>query len=213
MDIIDSDDFLELPVSSQNLYFHLSMRADDEGFIDSQKRIMRMIGANEDELKLLVAKSFIILFESGVIVIKHWKMHNYIQKDRFKNTMHSEERTLLSTTESNVYTMDTRCVQDVRVGKVRLDNNMLQKEADEVFEKIWKKYYQEKMKPAGRRGGSKSKARVNFDKLLKKNDIDSIMNLVAYEYSLKLGVRDLERVLTDASMKDYKGAKDESKTA
>ena len=79
--IIDSDAFLEMPLSSQALYFHLSMRADDDGFINNPKKIQRVIGASEDDLKLLVAKSFIIPFESGIVVIKHWKIHNYIQSD------------------------------------------------------------------------------------------------------------------------------------
>ena len=84
--IIDSDAFLDMPLSTQALYFHLGMRADDEGFINSPKKIQRMIGATDDDMKLLLAKRFIIAFESGVVVIKHWKMHNYIQADRFKPT-------------------------------------------------------------------------------------------------------------------------------
>ena len=124
--IIDSDAFLDLPLTTQALYFHLSMRADDEGFINNPKRIMRMIGASEDELRLLIAKSFIIPFESGIVVIKHWRIHNYIQKDRFKPTPYTEERSQLvegknkeyqfvSDTESiqPVYDVDATCIQDV----------------------------------------------------------------------------------------------------
>ena len=85
--IIDSDAFLDMPLSTQSLYFRLSMRADDEGFINNPKRIQRMIGASDDDCKLLIAKGFILVFETGVIVIKHWKIHNYIQKDRFKPTI------------------------------------------------------------------------------------------------------------------------------
>ena len=84
--IVDSDAFLEMPQSSQLLYFHLSMRADDEGFVNQPKAIMRVCGAKDDDLRILVAKKFIIPFESGVVVIKHWKIHNYIQSDRFKET-------------------------------------------------------------------------------------------------------------------------------
>ena len=94
--IIDSDAFLEMPLSSQALYFHLSMRADDDGFINNPKKIQRVIGASEDDLKLLVAKSFIIPFESGIVVIKHWKIHNYIQSDRYKPTVYREEKALLN---------------------------------------------------------------------------------------------------------------------
>ena len=89
--IIDSDTFLELPITSQALYFHLNMRADDDGFIDNWKSISRIVGAKEDDIKILIAKSFIIPFESGVIVIKHWRINNYLQKDRKKTTRHTEE--------------------------------------------------------------------------------------------------------------------------
>lgn len=108
--IIDSDAFLDMPHSTQLLYFHLSMRADDEGFINNPKSIMRNTKCNEDDLKLLALKKFIIPFESGVVVIKHWKIHNYIAKDRFKETKYKEERALLSLDENNSY---TNCIQDV----------------------------------------------------------------------------------------------------
>lgn len=116
--IIDSDSFLDMALSTQALYFHLSMRADDDGFINSPKKISKMIGASDDELKILLAKKFIIGFESGIVVIKHWKIHNYIQKDRYKPTNYSEEKALLNQKDNFVYTLDTECIQDVRVGKV-----------------------------------------------------------------------------------------------
>lgn len=102
--IIDSDAFLDMPLSAQALYFHLSMRADDDGFINNPKKIQRMIGASDDDCKLLILKKFIITFESGVIVIKHWKMHNYIQKDRYKPTVYCEEKATLSLDENKAYT-------------------------------------------------------------------------------------------------------------
>ena len=80
--IIDSDMFLDMPLSTQALYFHLSMRADDDGFVNNPKKIQRMIGCNDDDLKVLITKKFIIPFESGICVIKHWKIHNYIRNDR-----------------------------------------------------------------------------------------------------------------------------------
>jgi len=119
--IIDSDAFLDMPLSTQALYFHLSMRADDDGFINNPKKLARMLGASDDEFKVLLAKKFIIGFESGVIVIKHWRIHNYIQKDRYKKTNYADEMALLSTNEINVYTMDTNCIQDVDAGKDRLE--------------------------------------------------------------------------------------------
>lgn len=110
--IIDSDAFLDMPLSTQALYFHLSMRADDDGFINNPKKIQRMIGASDDDLKLLIAKNFIIPFESGIVVIKHWRIHNYIQKDRYKPTVYAEEKKLLDVKENNSYTLDTNCIQN-----------------------------------------------------------------------------------------------------
>ena len=103
--IIDSDAFLDMPLSSQALYFQLGMRADDDGFINNPKRIQRMIGASEDDLKLLIAKNFIIAFESGVIVVKHWKMNNYIRNDRYKETNYLEEKSKLQLKENGAYTL------------------------------------------------------------------------------------------------------------
>lgn len=93
--IIDSDTFLDMPLSTQALYFHLSMRADDDGFVDNPKKIQRMIGASTDDLKLLAAKRYILTFESGVIVIKHWRMHNTLRSDRYKPTIYKEEMAML----------------------------------------------------------------------------------------------------------------------
>lgn len=103
--IIDSDAFIDMPLSSQCLYFHLSMRADDDGFINNSKRIQRMIGASDDDLKLLFVKNFVIPFETGVVVIKHWKIHNYIRNDRYKETVYLEEKAMLETKQNNGYTL------------------------------------------------------------------------------------------------------------
>ena len=102
--IIDSDAFLDMPLSAQCLYFHLSMRADDEGFLNNHKKIQRMIGASDDDMKVLLAKNFVIAFESGVIVIKHWKIHNYIRSDRLAKTNYEDERSLLKVKENGAYT-------------------------------------------------------------------------------------------------------------
>lgn len=102
--IIDSDAFLDMPLSSQALYFHLNMRADDDGFVNNPKRIQRTIGASEDDLKLLIAKRFVIGFECGVIVIKHWRMHNTLRKDRYNPTQYQEELAMLEVKDNNAYT-------------------------------------------------------------------------------------------------------------
>lgn len=131
--IIDSDLFLDMPQSSQCLYFHLAMRADDEGFVNSPKKIQRMIGASDDDFRLLVTNRYLIPFDTGVVVIRHWRIHNYIQKDRFKNTMYQAERSALSCDETGAYQfMDTECIHDVsiletqvRLGKDRLGKSSL----------------------------------------------------------------------------------------
>lgn len=129
--IIDSDEFLEMPLSTQSLYFHLSMRADDDGFINNAKRIARLIGASEDDLKLLIMKRFILIFDSGVIVIKHWKIHNYIQKDRYKETLYTEEKNQLFLKDNKAYTFESEgnkpCIQNVYKmdTQIRLDKNRL----------------------------------------------------------------------------------------
>lgn len=103
--VIDSDAFMDMPLSAQALYFHLAIRADDDGFLGNPKMVMRMICASEDDLKLLIAKNFIITFGSGVIVITHWKMHNYIRTDRYKETIHKDEKELLSLKNNGMYTI------------------------------------------------------------------------------------------------------------
>ena len=112
--IIDSDAFLDMPLSAQALYFHLSMRADDDGFVNNPKKIQRMICASDDDCKLLILKRFILAFESGVIVIKHWRIHNYIQKDRYKETAYKAEKAKLIIKDNNAYTeaANAPCVQD-----------------------------------------------------------------------------------------------------
>ena len=126
--ITDTDTFLDLPLSSQCLYFHLNMHADDDGFLGNAKTIRRMIGASEDDLKLLFTKELIIPFETGVVVIKDWKIHNYIRSDRYTETVYKHEKSQLTTDDNssyqlgmtsgipNGYQMDT---QD-RLGKDRL---------------------------------------------------------------------------------------------
>lgn len=102
--IIDSDAFLEMPPSAQALYFHLNMRADDDGFVNNPRKITRYVGAAEDDLKLLILKRFIIAFDSGVIVIKHWRMHNTLKMDRYKPTDYQEEFHQLRLKDNKAYT-------------------------------------------------------------------------------------------------------------
>ena len=108
--IVTSDAFLDMPLSARCLYFTLGMLADDDGFVNNPKSIMRQVGASQDDLNLLLVKRFILAFDSGVIVIKHWRIHNYIQKDRYKESKYIEEKASLMIDEKGAY---TECIQDV----------------------------------------------------------------------------------------------------
>lgn len=123
---MDSDAFLDMPTSSQNLYMHMLMRADDDGFVSNPKRISRMVGASDDDMKVLVGKRFVIPFESGVCVIKHWRIHNYIQKDRYQETKYIEEMALLSLKDNGAYTLDTECIHDGYTGKVSIGKDSIE---------------------------------------------------------------------------------------
>lgn len=107
--IVDSDMFLDMPSTAQALYFHLGMRADDEGFINNPKSIMRNVRCTEDDMKILIAKSYIIPFDSGVVVIRHWKINNNVRKDRIKPTCYLNEKSLLSLDNTDVYNLSTKC--------------------------------------------------------------------------------------------------------
>jgi hypothetical protein len=148
--IVDSDDFLDMPLSAQALYFHLLVRADDEGFTNGIKKVMRMIGSRDDDLKVLIGKKFVIMFESGVLVIKHWLIHNTIRKDRLIETTHLEEKDQISIKRNNSYTLKTSkqkqiilddvqvtdtCQADDRIDKIRLDKIRLDKNSKEKDKK------------------------------------------------------------------------------
>lgn len=142
--ITETDFFMDMPLSAQALYLHFIMNADDDGFIGNAKTILRMVGASNDDLKLLMAKQFILTFDDGITVIKDWRIHNYIQKDRYHKTIYSEHLRELKLDDNGAYlkgkTMDTECIQDVskmdtqvRLGKVRLvkDSNIYSSSEDE----------------------------------------------------------------------------------
>ena len=110
--IVLSDAFLDMPMSARCLYFTLGMVADDDGFVNSPRSIMRQIGASDDDIKLLIAKRFVLIFDSGVIVIKHWRLNNYLQKDRVKPTVYQDEMSTLKLEENGAYTEDEKpCIQ------------------------------------------------------------------------------------------------------
>lgn len=157
--ITETDFFMDMPLSAQALYLHLIMNADDDGFIGNAKTILRMVGASNDDLKLLMAKQFILTFDDGITVIKDWRIHNYIQRDRYHKTIYNEHLKELELDDNGAYVkekpMYTDCIQDVskmdtqvRLGKDRLgkDSNIYSSSNDEPsslendFEIIWKDY-------------------------------------------------------------------------
>lgn len=130
LDVVDTDIFLDMPTSTQCLYFQLGMRADDDGFVSSPKRITNMVGCNTDDLKLLIAKGFIIALEDGIIVIRHWKQNNYIQNDRRKDTIYQIQLAAL-TVNNGIYEVDTKCIQTVSETdtQVSIDKNSKEKDS------------------------------------------------------------------------------------
>lgn len=215
--IIHSDAFLDLPSSTQNLYFHLLLEADDEGFVNSPKRIQRTVGATDVDAQLLFQKKFLLGFDSGVIVIKHWRIHNYIQNDRFKKTAHTEERKMLDVKDNLAYTLSNdkenvsisypTCTPSIgKVKEIYIPAKMQEDDAvlSEKFSLIWKEYSISFLKAKfGRRGGSKDKAKKMFFALVAKGySIQQIADLIIAEHSLNFP-RDLERVLRLDSMKQF----------
>ena len=144
--IIDSDAFLDMPLSSQALYFHLSMRADDDGFLNNAKKITRIVGANQNDYDLLLLKGFIIPFDDGICVIKHWRIHNYIRSDRYKPTVYQDEKSRLYMKDNKAYTLeppkmdtvgipsDNHLEPQIRLDKNSIDKNRLDKDKQQLLE-------------------------------------------------------------------------------
>lgn len=138
LDVIDTDRFCEMPVSARLLYYELGMRGDDEGFVQNPKRIMLTTGTTADDLKILAAKGYVILFDSGVLVITHWRQNNFIQKDRFHETTCLAEKAQIQTTDSKIYELlpsgnklDTPCILTVSdlEAQIRLDKTRKEEKA------------------------------------------------------------------------------------
>lgn len=133
--IINTDAFLDMPLTTQLLYFHLAMNADDEGFVGGPKRIMRVIGCGSDDLKILIAKRYLLRFESGVVVIKHWLIHNTLKVDRTVETTYKKEKNTLKLNEFKAYTENgSKMVPQIRLDKKRLDKISI------AFETFWNLY-------------------------------------------------------------------------
>lgn len=115
--VVDTDEFLDMPSSTQSLYYHLGMRADDDGFVSSPRKIVKLVNCSDDDLKLLIAKGFIIPFDSGIIAIKHWKLNNDLKKDRYTPTIYLNEKSTLRVNKNRVYSivgnnLETKWIQN-----------------------------------------------------------------------------------------------------
>ena len=133
MKIVDSDAFLDMPLSTQCLYFHLNMRADDDGFVGNPKKVMRIVGASDDDLKLLIAKKFVLTFENGVIVIKHWRMHNTLSKQRYQETVYKDEKSMLLLKDNKSYSLTSgKPIDDSHLIEM-FDGNRTEKETENIW--------------------------------------------------------------------------------
>lgn len=175
--ITDSDAFVDMPATSQLLYFHLNMQADDDGFVSNPKRIIRMINVGDDDLKILLVKRFLLPFESGVVVIKHWLLHNAVRKDMYKETQYLEEKKMLQIKDNGVYTElrnDTVTLPLHRLDKIRLDkdridqDNTMSASADESsFNKFWSSYPKKELKKKSKEIWERKKLSSSLEEILK----------------------------------------------
>ena len=179
LDIVDSDAFLDMSKEAQCLYFHMAMRADDDGFIDNSKKIMRMIGASEDTLKILFAKRFVIGFENGIVVIKHWKIHNYIAKDRYHATKYLDQKKAIIIKENGAYTEGAQDVYNMytqtRLDKTRLDKIRQDKKRETNVSPISKEFnliWNNEIKKI-----KKSRAKTLYQRLRKKYSFEDIQKM------------------------------------
>lgn len=187
--IVDSDAFLEMPLSTQALYFHLSMRADDDGFLNNAKKVMKIIGANQNDYDLLVAKSFVIQFPDGICVIKHWRINNYLRKDRYTETIYQEEKACLAVQPNGRYSLRNAAESDDdlplgiplvdrsdtqnRIEKNREEKNSIysaeklhdEQSLDDFFESIWKLYPIKKGKGQVSTSRKKALQKIGYDQI------------------------------------------------
>lgn len=196
LDIVDTDMFLEMPASTQALYFHLSMRADDDGVVSSPKKIVKIVGCAMDDLRLLVTKGYVIPFDNGVVVVTHWNINNnQIRSDRYKASRYQDVIELLEK-NGGVYRMSTKCLpnvyqmSDILEPQNRLDKNSIdksinnicasvpddtakanrKKEANELFEQLWKAYPSKKGKAQVSDTAKARLLKIGYDEMMRAID-------------------------------------------
>lgn len=177
--IVDTDAFLDMPSSAQLLYFHLCMRADDEGFVGNPKKIMRVTGASDDDYRILIAKRFVIVFESAVMVIKHWLIHNTIRMDRFGGTTYQDERARLDVKENKAYTLKDGVDDDLATNRqprgnrlepqVKLSKDKI-RNTDDHFAQFWTVY----PRKIGKGAALRAWAKIKPDEVLSPRIIQSV---------------------------------------
>lgn len=178
--IVEADAFLDMPLSSQALYFHLGMNADDDGVINSPKRIQRTIGATDDDLRILITKNFIIPFESGVVIVKHWRMNNYIRSDRYKPSVYVEELATLSLKDNGSY---TKCIEGgIPSGIPSLGQSSIDKTSIDKIKSVSDMLTEEMWDRLEKHIGNKDLIDV-LDTIDKKVDVSTIKN--PYNYIMK----------------------------
>ena len=193
LDVVDTDMFLEMPASTQALYFHLSMRADDDGVVSSPKKIVKIVGCAMDDLRLLVTKGYVIPFDNGVVVVTHWNINNnQIRSDRYKASRYQDVIELLEK-NGGVYQMSTKCLpnvyqmSDILEPQNRLDKNSIdksinnicasvpddtakanrKKEANELFEQLWKAYPSKKGKAQVSDTAKARLLKIGYDEMMR----------------------------------------------
>lgn len=190
--ITETDIFLDMPMSTQCLYFHLNMAADDDGFVGNTKTVQRMIGASADDLKILEIKEFIIPFQNGIVVIRDWKIHNYIRSDRYTETVYLAEKSMVTTKENGQYELDAQngipnvipndnqMDTQVRLGKDRIGKYNSTAEIEQA-EAVWKIYINKK---------GKADAIKKIPKLIKEYGYDAVVKAVEqYNVEAKLNIK------------------------
>ena len=184
--IVLSDAFLDMPLGSRCLYMTMSMVADDDGFVNTPKSIMRQCGATEDDMKVLIAKKFIIPFESGVVVIKHWRINNYLRSDRYHETNYTEEKKILRIKENKAYTLaenahgipNTVDRDKDSIDKYSIDNNTSISAQPNVqeFEQVWERYPRKR----GKDRAFKAYIKARKEGIPKEDIEQGLLNYIAY---------------------------------
>lgn len=176
--IVDTDNFLEMPISARLLYYDLGMRADDDGFVDSPRKIMKVTGATNDDMNILIARKFIIPFDSGIVVIRHWRINNYLRSDRYSETIHLDEKSILAIDNNKQYLTQNEAIslgiplgiplvgaEKKRIEKKRIDN--IQNDIDELFESLWKLYIRKEGKSQVSKKSKEEIFKIGYERMAK----------------------------------------------